>query len=925
MIPLRSRFGALMLASAMLVAPTAVWASESGQSGSPSGPPGTVATGQTGRTGPGGTVQTPPDAAPGDPSPTAAAEDDAAQDPAADDASTDVEEVVVLGRFIPQPLRRTSEVIAYLGREDLERAGDDNAAGALTRLTGLSVVGGRFVYVRGLGERYSSALLNGSPLPSPEPLQRVIPLDLFPSNILASATVQKTYSPQFPGEFGGGVIDLRTLGVPREDFFSISASLGANSETTGQEGLLYAGGDYDETGFDDGTRDFPDALSLAVSTGRRIQDGNFTPTTLQIIGQNFVNAELNVIQRNEIRPNYAVDASGGLSRETSVGRFGVIGVFGFDSSWRTRRGLQQEGAVDIDELVVRTDYDFESTTNQITLNGLLGFGFDSEDHEVQWTNLYVHDTLKEARIRQGFDDLAGGEVLDSFTEWFERELLLTQLAGESRFLGGRLEVDWRLSAARASRDAPYERRIRYRLVNGFYLSDTLRDDNNTRFTVVKDDVLSSGIDFRYEIPLSSERNLTLLGGYSGLNNTRDSVQRDFRFRAVNALSVQQQAQRVDFLLSGFNIRPDLLVIQEVTGAEGAAAYEADLDVQAVYAGVDWEVLPLVRIAAGLRYEDATQTVAPRDLFGGPPPETAAPLENTYVLPAATITWNFAENQQIRLGASGTIARPQFRELAPSQFLDPDNDRTFIGNPFLTDSELVNLDARYEWYFRQGQFFTAGVFYKDIDRPVEAIVNEAGASLQTTFINAPRAVVYGAEFEIRTYFRVPESYSFFQNRYFENKRFFLNVNYTYTSSEVQAEEGDVVFPLSANGASRPATDFIVDGAPLQGQSSNLANLQFGYEHSEARSQATILLNYADERVSARGRPGQPDFVQDPGVQLDFTYRRDFTLRGQDFRIGLEIRNITGENFEEFQQLNDGRVDLNTYDLGTSASISLSASF
>src|SRR3990167_5587497 len=156
-------------------------------------------------------------------------------------AGPEVEELEVLGRFIPDVMRETSEVSSVLTIEDLKRAGDDTAAVALTRMSGLSLVSGRFVYVRGLGERYSSALLNGSPLPSPEPLQRVVPLDLFPSNILAGTVVQKTYSASYPGEFGGGVIDLQTVSTPVEPFLSIGFSVGGNSETDREEGLTYYG------------------------------------------------------------------------------------------------------------------------------------------------------------------------------------------------------------------------------------------------------------------------------------------------------------------------------------------------------------------------------------------------------------------------------------------------------------------------------------------------------------------------------------------------------------------------------------------------------------------------------------------------------------------------------------------------------------
>ncbi len=206
-----------------------------------------------------------------------------AEAPAAgEEPEQDVEVVVVRGRFIPEPQRVTSEVANFLSAADLARTGDDNAAAALTRLTGLSVVSGRFVYVRGLGDRYSSALLNGSPLPSPEPLRRQVPLDLFPSNILNGATVQKTFSPNYPGEFGGGVIDLRTLKAPNEDFLTLKAGAGFNSETTGKTGLVYEGHRMDWTGVDTDLRRLPQPVRDAVSTGKRINDTNFTPKQCRV-------------------------------------------------------------------------------------------------------------------------------------------------------------------------------------------------------------------------------------------------------------------------------------------------------------------------------------------------------------------------------------------------------------------------------------------------------------------------------------------------------------------------------------------------------------------------------------------------------------------------------------------------------------------
>ena len=163
--------------------------------------------------------------------PAVAQEAPSEQEETAEEAR-ELETVVVRGEYIPAPQRETSQVASFLAPEDLARQGDSNAALALTRLSGLSIVSDKFAYVRGLGDRYSAALLNGSPLPSPEPLRRTVPLDLFPSNALDGATVQKTFSVNYPGEFGGGIIDLQTLRQPNENFFHVKLGASANTATT---------------------------------------------------------------------------------------------------------------------------------------------------------------------------------------------------------------------------------------------------------------------------------------------------------------------------------------------------------------------------------------------------------------------------------------------------------------------------------------------------------------------------------------------------------------------------------------------------------------------------------------------------------------------------------------------------------------------
>jgi len=845
------------------------------------------------------------------------------QTPAAQaEAEPEVEELIVLGANIPEPNRESSEVGAFLTVEDLQRTGDSTAAGALTRVTGLTVVEGRFIYVRGLGERYSSALLNGSPLPSPEPLQRVVPLDLFPANVLDSVTVQKTYSANFPGEFGGGVIDLRTISAPKEPFFSVSSSLGVNSETTGKDGLIYFGSRTDFTGFDDGTRDVPGLIDLAFGAGQQINRTNFTTDQLSAMGRALVNAPLRLLQQDTIPVDFGFEVAGGLSSDSSIGTLGLFGVAGYGNSWETRRGFQEEGRFSGAVIVADTSKAFVSTQNDVQLNLLAGLSLSNPDHELKWTNFYVRNTTKEARTSSGPDLGAGGAIIrDDYTEWFVRQLFSSQLAGEHFFLEGALELNWRANYATTSRDAPYESRFQYgQNANGDFIHNP---SNLISFSELDEDVISGGADVSYTLPLSNAREAIFTFGFSRTDSRREAVRHDLQLAAVSGLTDNQRLMRVDFLFSDYNLNADTIELREVTGANGAGAYEADLVVDAFYAQVDAEIFPLIRTTLGVRYEDGAQTVTPRDLFGGAT-FPATTVEEQYFLPAFTATWNFAEDQQLRIGASKTIGRPQFRELAPQAYVDPESDREFTGNPFLVDTKILNLDARYEWYFARQQYLTAGAFYKDLERPVESVVVLTGDQRQQSFLNAPAAVIYGAELEAKKYWEFAESGSPF----IANKRWLVQANYTWSTSEVQVGANDSVRTQGGGGVDELASFFIADGSRLQGHSEHVANLQLGWEDDSARSQATFIVNYVSERITARGAGAagarEPDYLQDPGVFVDFVYRKDFDVWGREVGFALELRNLLGTDYDEFQELGN-RIRINSYDLGTSASVSLSARF
>jgi outer membrane receptor protein involved in Fe transport len=878
--------------------------------------------------------------APASDTPPVTTEAPTGEEPVADDATAPDEdgdisipggadqEIVVTGRFTPNVVRATPEVVSVLSSADIARTGEGDISGSLQRVTGLSVVGGGFVYVRGLGDRYSLALLNGSPLPSPEPLKRVVPLDIFPSNVIDSTLVQKSYSANFPGEFGGGVINLTTKSIPRESFLTLSGGIGWDSETTNQLGYTYYGGDTDWTGFDDGTRDVPPLLKAALASGKPILNGaDFTQTDLKAIMVELVNAPTTLLQQNNHIPvNWSAGVTGGTSIALPDGELGIIATAGISNKWRTRDAIQQT-SVD-PELAgpPQTDFRRVITDNRVVVNGLLGFGLELGEHKFRWTNLYIRDTLKQSRLGLGVDqNVQLRDTLVQDTAWYERQLINTQLVGEMHF--DRLKLDLRGGYANSQREAPYERSFTYIRSNLPLDQDPVGDkfvndlggnrgSATVAFSDLNEDLWSGGVDVSYELA----PRITATVGYAYSDTHRTAVRRAFQIRGSN-LPIAVQQLRPDYLLSDATIQLYDITLVEASAQDGTAAFAADLTTHAGYAQVQAEILSGVNINAGVRYEDAKQSVTPIDIFGtGGSAIVETSLNNDYWLPAVTLTWEVAPDMQLRVNGSKTIARPQFRELIAQIYQDPESNRQFRGNPSLVDSELLNAEVRYEWYFAKDQRLTVAGFYKSIDNPIETYTSISTDSVaNSSFANAPKATLYGAELEAQKYFPLD---TLSDSPFWASRRLVLIGNYTFTKSKIKVGADDTTI---INGVTLNASDFFFDGSPMTGQSDHLVNVQIGLEDQDNLSQQTLLLTYASPRVTSRGPSGQPDIREKPGISLDFVARQGINLLNKEIELKFEARNLTGRNYQEVQENGDNRVFLNRYKLGRTFSLSASLKF
>ena len=859
---------------------------------------------------------------------TAVAQEETETTESAQEASVDElrqATIVVRGEFIPDEKRETSEISSLLDADDFSIQGDSDVAGALRRVTGVSIADSKFVYVRGLNERYSSSTLNGSPLPSPEPLRRVAPLDLFPTSVLQSLLVQKTFSPEFSAEFGGGNVDIRTKAVPAEGFFEVGASLGGDSISSFQDGLLYDGADNDWLGYDDGARDLSSELESQLVNGS-FDDQAFS-TRQSLSGELVDDSSLLVVQEGYVGPDVGVSMTGGhridLNENFSMG---VLAAASYSNEWSTKRGKAGIGFLaGTDTITQDRDFDRYSTTNNIGVSGMGSVGFDLfQNHELKFLGFITRSTDKEAQSDTGIDSDSGNfQRIDSLT-WVERELWTTQVQGES-ILPWFFDtvVTWRGSYSEAERDAPYDFQSTYTEGNNGSLQLQGGTDTRFRFSNILDDTTDFGVDI--EIPVFlGQMAASIKGGYAYVEKDRETTSYDLRPSGVIPSALRDQ--RVDLALFNLvNNSSGTFVSPPSTQSPDYSI--ATLEVDAGYLGFDAQLNHFIRIALGARYEDSIQVVETR-AFPTDIGIITDPIEESRWLPAATLTWNFAEDLQLRVGYSETVTRPQFRELSPTFFQNQETDIGFFGNRYLQDAELKNYDARMEYYFARDQFVTVGGFYKEMENVIEEVLT-SDENATTTFVNIPKAELYGVELEYQQTIPVGEWIGW---EWLQTKDIIFKTNYTWSQSELSYPEGfQVTLTARTPDASAQLQDaslFLESGREMSGQSDHLANLQIGYSDFESNSEANILLNFASERVRFGANftgARRPAIIEKPPLSLDFVYNRDFVFQDGSYSFGLKMNNLLDEEFNWEQDAGSSTAFVNRYDLGRSFSMSLKRKF
>ena len=816
-------------------------------------------------------------------------------------SNTPIEEVVVAVSFIPDEKRDTSEISSTLSSESMSIAGDSEASDALKRVTGLSLVKGKYVYVRGLGERYSSALLNGVLLPSPEPLKRVVPFDIFPTSILDNVLVQKTYSAQYPGEFGGGVIDMRTKLLPNEEFYELSVSTTYDSLATGTEGDIMAGYDDDWTGFDTGYRDLPESLAPLYENSDFISLATASYFEIQSAAQGFSGQWLP--EKEEFAADIGFDfAYGNSFRLENYGNLGVIISAGYDSSNDYQPDISRTNYSrgTGDALVAMDQYEVKKSNKQVDTNLLTTIGWDiNNQNYLQFTGLIVRKTDNRLTVSEGRNVEADFNERRTKMEWVERSITSSTLSGKHDFDNG-FSIDWRTSFATGKRNSPFEREYFYEFQNGAYEFSRRQDSNYTNFSWLNDNSNETAIDFMY--PIETDNIIANFKfGLKTLEKERDTDVKRYAFLpdfTNGALFADRDFRRqpINVIMNPQNFRYDRtgLVLTELS--LNTDRYEGEMTVDAWYVSFESDITEKLSVSIGARNEESLLETNTLTFFGGSDVVQSTD-ELDKLLPALTATYQLNESMQVRFGMSETISRPMFREMSPVLFVNFETDRLERGFEGIKSSEIENLDLRYEWYFGFDEFLTISYFTKDFINPIEQVLEAAATSSYVSYRNALSAELQGAEFEFQKQF----------GELISGYDFFGKINYTVTDS---------------NAVTNP--EFITlssyDDRPLVGQPDNILNIQFGYYGSDD-SRLSVIYNDVGKRIRELGSDVIPNVMEDLPETLDMVYKKTFRAFDGNLDLTIKLRNLLEEPYEALQ----GDRVFETYSTSSSISIGLKYSY
>lgn len=800
--------------------------------------------------------------------------------------------------------KNNASVSDGISSESIKKTPDRTTSDVIKRISGATIQDNKFAIIRGMSDRYNAAFINGAPLPSSESDKKAFSFDIFPANLLDNIVILKTATPDLPGDFAGGVIQINTKSIPEKNSQSIAIGAGYNTQTTFKDFKTYKGGKTDWLGIDDGTRAFPNGLP---STKEFSQD-----KLNQIDYAKMVNYDWS-LQTTKALPNlnlqYALANVGKVFKREAGSIIAITYNNSTNTSFTNKRDFSEQG----ENYEVNKNSDYRDTTysNTILASAIWNLSYKIHpNHQLGLKNLYSINSEDRVVKRQGILEVNNNKWEKSDVRWFTQNKIYSgQLNGDHYIEKAKLKFKWVAGYSDIKRSMPNLRTMKYTksaLVQNvendsipytasIFINNTTSTENGGTmlFADTKEKIESIKYDVSRIIKIKkSQHDIKLGGNHVYRDRTFDARFLGYgMYRKNSSLTPNTELLLLDEsqifapqnigIVDGPGKKDGGFLLAEATTPKDS--YKASSMLHAGYLSIDSRIFEKFRFIYGARLESYHQKIT---YFLQP--DTATIQDSTVIdiLPSINAVYNMTEKINIRIAYYKTVSRPEFRELVPFIFKDFVTGFSVEGNTALVRAKIDNYDVRAEWFPGAGQIVSVSGFYKRITNATEMAVNGAAQIKSLNYVNVPLVENTGFELEYR--FKFSTLFNTDSSKILDNLTLFSN--FAYIKSRV-----DVSKIIGSDGTSRP----------LQGQSPYIINAGLQYLDNEKGWGANISYNVIGRRIVIVGASAEPDFYEAPRHVIDLQVSKIFK---QKFEIKFNVRDILAQRQIWYQDINkNGKLD------------------
>jgi TonB-dependent receptor len=845
-----------------------------------------------------------------------------------------LKEVLVVSR------RSTSSAVATLtaekeaktvtdgiGKEEMSDRDVSTAADAVSKVPGATVEDGKYVYVRGLSDRYSKTLLNGADIPGLDPNRNSVQMDLFPSSLIQSITVYKSFSPDLPANFTGGLVDIKTKEFPENFTVYFSTKLGYNPQSSFNDNFLTQNGkSLDALALGASQRSLPESISnLSVSD---FPSPGINDQTLNEYGKAFGRDFEPTKKMSGLDNSYtfSIGNSIGLNSDNSYPKLGFFIGTSYKKSFKYYDNGQQ-GRYKLTGDYQNTDFlnpelslnDTQGTEEVIWgALGNLSLQFN-ENNKVSFVINRFQNGINSARYLEGQNFADANDLYFQTRTLFyqQRELTNLQLKGEHYFNLDKeadvsIKMNWIGSFTNSVQKTP---ELKF-FTNDYTVNedgdgDTLFDlqpalysDPSQFYRLMAETNLNTKIDF--EIPLKAinkkdkSKSVIKVGGYY-LNKSREFTEKRYDFVTQSGNNIQYTGSVNDYVADeNFNSGDYTNGFLHVQNASEKRNNYIGLETNiAAYALADLNFGTKLSVRAGARMEQSD--IYSRSLN---PNDTPGYLNNLDVLPSINSTFDLIEDTlKIRFGYSRTLARPTFRELAPFSSFDFVGGNVYVGNPDLKRTLIDNIDLRFEYYPSYRENISIGLFAKNFTNPIERAFNPEASNAELTWKNVDNAKVYGAEIEFSKHLKGGKL----------TKNLTLGGNFTFVKSIVSIPEKEFVVIQDQNPEAK-------DTREMFGQSPFIVNAFINYKNKSGIN-ANINFGVNGKQISVVTIGATPNVYQQSRPLLGFNISKNI----KNFSVKFSATNLLDSKYLNTYSFKNQDYVFSSYTRGRSFSVKLAYNF